>query len=102
MSPSVLGPAFLVMLRAERPFLSVAHGAQQSAVNPEAYEVALGRIGPPLTEGKVILDRASLVAVSFNPHFLAGISAEPPVVRLQGFCVPRPDFSVDALSVWSI
>ena len=66
--PPVAQPAVLRRLLAQRDLLAVGDGLQPLRSHPERDQVVVSGLGPPLAQGQVVLDGASLVGVAFDRH----------------------------------
>src|SRR5215470_3427513 len=89
--PPVLRPANLAMIGALRSFLSIAdrdHSCRRDALGDEVVHRGLGA---PITEGKVVLFGAPLVAVPFDQDVRVRVGPEPSCIRIEDFGVARSD-----------
>src|SRR5579875_3216005 len=82
MCAAVLLPARLIMVGAERMLLAPAHRSQPIGSHAERNQKLACRIGAPLAQSEVVLERAALVTVSLDRHPDLG-------VRAQEFRIPR-------------
>src|SRR5262245_64742875 len=64
-APAVPLPAVFGGLPAQRDLLAVGHRFEPRRRHAELNQVVEGSLGAPLAEREVVLDRASLVGVSF-------------------------------------
>src|SRR5258708_21790049 len=68
MSAAVPRPAPLVVLLAERGFLSVRDRLQPLPRNTQGDEIVKGGFGTTLPQGEVVLDRPALVAMAVHSY----------------------------------
>src|SRR4051812_3256858 len=80
---TVLLPAGLVVLGANRALLAIAHEVETICCNAVVNEVPLGGSRTALAEGQVVLVGATLVCVTLdtNPH--SGVSLQPWNLRVE-------------------
>src|SRR5712692_2347691 len=103
-SVTVLGPAGLVVVGADRPLLAVGDDAHAALRHPLADQIVHGRLGPALAERDVVLIGAPLVAVALDEHEHAGVALQPGRVGVERLGVGGPDLvlvevEVDVLQV---
>ena len=91
MSATVLLPAALVVLRADRPLLTVADGADTAGLDALADEVVHRRARATIAKAEVVLVGATFVAVTFDEHELVAVLLQPPGVRVEDPPVARPN-----------
>src|ERR1700693_1460386 len=77
MGAAVLLPAVFSGLAAEGALLSVGDRLDARGIHPERQEVFLGRVGPPVSQGEVVLRGPALVAVPFDEELDRTVSLQP-------------------------
>ena len=65
-SPTILLPAILVVVSANRPILAVRDRVDAVGADPQIDQEILGGGGAPVTQTEVILFAPTFVAVAFN------------------------------------
>src|SRR5207247_488161 len=80
----VLGPRLLRTRGVEESLLAVGDGPQARLRDAQAHQVFLGRPGPLLAQGEVVLGGAALVAMSFDRDLGLAVTLQPEGVLLQG------------------
>ncbi len=81
MATAVLLPTGLIGLPADRFLLAVAHCFDVRRADATRNQVFFYRIGPLISQGQVVLDRSTLIAIAFH--------GEPDVrVLSQEGCIP--------------
>src|SRR5262249_37555533 len=89
--PSVLRPAALRALAAQRPLRAVAQQGDAGAVDSQRDQVVPGGRRPALAERDVVLVGAALVGVALDQQERAGIGPEPARVVLEECPILAPD-----------
>jgi hypothetical protein len=82
-SPSILRPAALGSLTAERLFLALADGQNPVGRNSKTDEIVFHGRGASFTQGEVVFGAPSLVAVSLDVDLGVRPTSEPVNIFLQ-------------------
>src|SRR5687767_804821 len=77
-------PAGLIVLGANRALFAIADEVEPALINSTLDEVTLRGGGTTLTEGQVVLIRATLVGISFDPDTHSRVGCEPRDLAIQG------------------
>src|SRR5438034_3086365 len=89
-APTVLAPARLGVLVAERALLAIADQGDPRAVDPDRHDVVSRRLGPALAESEVVLVRAPLVTVALDQHDRVWVGLQPVGVLVEDRLVLGP------------
>src|SRR2546425_6624033 len=90
-SAAILGPARLVVIGAEGPFLAVGDDAQAALRHSLTDQIVHGRPGAALAQREVVLVGAPLVAMALDEHQHGGVALQPRRVGVRRLGVGRPD-----------
>src|SRR5438128_5062640 len=90
-SVTVLGPAGLVVVGADRPLLAVRDDAHAALRHTLADQIVHRRLGPALAERDVVLVGAPFVTVALDEQEHAGVALEPGRVGVERPGVGGPD-----------
>src|SRR5947209_14934921 len=82
-APTVLAPARLGVLVAQRALLAIADHGDPRAVDSDRHDVVSCRLGPALAEGEVVLVRAPLVTVTLDQHERGRVGLQPVGVLVE-------------------
>ncbi|HUK36400.1 MAG TPA: hypothetical protein VLV86_20930 [Vicinamibacterales bacterium] len=83
MIASILRPALLAGLGAERRFAAERFDRQSFGGDPQVDQVVAHALGPTIPEGQVVFGGATLIAVAFDTDTRVGPAAEPVHVALE-------------------
>jgi hypothetical protein len=99
MSPTILLPAILVVVGANRPILTIRDGADGVGADSQIAQESLGSGGASVTQTEVILFAPTLVAVALDGELDIRVCLQEVGIGCQGLARVRTDVGLVEIEV---
>ena len=85
MCPPVLSEGRFGVIRRKGPLLTERNSFQATTWNPQSNQIVLDGLGPSVAQGKVVLFRSALIAMTFDNDTDPLILSKHSSIGLKGF-----------------